>query len=88
MWDCTLACILSSHQVVVQSADMCALTPCLPACLPPPPPAPLCGVCCSVSRGFSIKLLKFDDQGKLKLSSVNRQMTQQEQQQLVSPGVK
>lgn len=57
----------------------------LPACLP----ACLCSVSCfSVSRGFSIKLLKFDDQGKLKLSRVNRQMTQQEQQQLVNPGVK
>jgi hypothetical protein len=41
-----------------------------------------------VSRGFSIKLLEFDQQGKLKLSRVNRQMTQDEQQQLVNPGIK
>jgi hypothetical protein len=41
-----------------------------------------------VSRGFSIKLLKFDQQGKLTLSRVNRQLTQEELEQLVNPGVK
>lgn len=43
---------------------------------------------CRVSRGFSIKLLKFDQQGKLTLSRVNRQLTQEELEQLVNPGVK
>jgi hypothetical protein len=45
-------------------------------------------VCLSTSRGFSIKLLKFDEAGKLVLSRVNRQMTQDEQQAFVNPGVK
>jgi hypothetical protein len=43
---------------------------------------------CRVSRGFSIKLLKFDQQGKLTLSRVNRQLTQEELELLVNPGVK
>eukprot|EP00775_Hariotina_reticulata_P007414 gene7414-7623_t len=43
----------------------------------------------SVSRGFSIKQLTFDpSSGKLKESRVNRQMTTEEQQALVNPGVK
>lgn len=41
-----------------------------------------------VSRGFSIKQLKFNKQGELTLSRVNRQMTQDEQEQLVNPGVR
>lgn len=43
---------------------------------------------CRVSRGFSIKQLKFNSQGKLVLSRVNRQMTQDEQDRLVNPGVR
>jgi hypothetical protein len=45
--------------------------------------------CASVSRGFSIKQLTFDlSSGKLTESRVNRQMTAEEQQTLVTPGVK
>jgi hypothetical protein len=46
----------------------------------------LCG--CRVSRGFSIKQLKFNNQSKLVLRRVNRQMTQDEQSMLVNPGVR
>jgi len=44
--------------------------------------------CDRVSRGFSIKQLKFNKQGKLTLSRVNRQMTQDEQEMFVNPGVR
>lgn len=43
----------------------------------------------NTSRGFSIKQLKFDQQGqKLIESRVNRQMTPEEQKMLLRPGVK
>lgn len=43
----------------------------------------------ATSRGFSIKQFTFDSHGnKVKVSRVNRQMTAEEQQTLVRPGVK
>jgi hypothetical protein len=43
----------------------------------------------NTSRGFSIKQLTFDQQGqKLKVSRVNRQMTAEEQQMMLRPGVR
>jgi hypothetical protein len=45
--------------------------------------------CCRTSRGFSIKQLTFDgSSGKLVESRVNRQMTAEEQQTLLTPGTK
>lgn len=43
----------------------------------------------NTSRGFSIKQLTFDQQGqKLQVSRVNRQMTAEEQQMMLRPGVR
>jgi hypothetical protein len=38
-----------------------------------------------VCRGFSIKRLQFDGDGKLVMSRVNRQLTKEEQQRLLAP---
>jgi hypothetical protein len=50
----------------------------------PPPPRPPRGA----RGGAPTKQLVFDDEGKLKLSRVNRQMTQDEQDMFVNPGIK
>jgi hypothetical protein len=46
-------------------------------------------MCCRTSRGFSIKQLTFEpNSGKLVESRVNRQMTAEEQQEMLQPGTK
>jgi hypothetical protein len=43
---------------------------------------------CRASRGFSIKQLAFNQHDQLVLSAVNRQLTADEMETLLNPGVK